>query len=66
MNCTITADDIARAEAIYGPAVPNLKGKMVRRRLEYHRNIARVPLPPMIAEHHASDVLDVGFLCQWV
>ena len=66
VNYTITADDIARAEVISGPAVPILKGKMVRRRPEQHRNIVRVPLPPMIAEHHASDVLDVDFLCQWV
>ena len=30
-NCKVTADDITRARTIYGPAMPLLQGKMVRK-----------------------------------
>ena len=61
VNCTVTCDDIIRADAIYGPAVSLLKEKMASRRPEHHQAIARVPLPLMIREHHASDTLDIDF-----
>ena len=61
INCAVTADDISRAEAIYGPAVSLLHGKMVHRRPEHHRHIKRIPLPPMILDHHSSDTLDINF-----
>ena len=38
INCAVTLDDIARVEAIYGSAVPILKGKMTRRL--QHKNIS--------------------------
>ena len=34
---------------------------MVRRRPGHHGEIARVPLPLMIKDHHGSDILDVDF-----
>ena len=57
-NCAITADDVNRAEAIYGSPVPYLQGHMVRRKPQVHEKIEKVPLPPMIAQHH----LDVAVL----
>ena len=53
VNCTVTADDISCAEAIYGPSVPILQGKMIRRCPQHHRNIKCLPLPPMISDHHS-------------
>ena len=61
MNCAVTVDDISRADAIYGPSLPILKGKIVRRRPEHLRAFARVALSLMIQDHHSSDVLDVDF-----
>ena len=61
LNCDVTVDDISRAVAIYGQSEPMLKGKMVRRRPEHVADIPRVALPPMITEHHASDILDMDF-----
>ena len=65
LNCDITVNNISRAVAIYGPSEPMLQGKMVRRRPEHVADIPRVPLPPMITEHHPSDILDLDFFfCQ--
>ena len=47
-NCPITTDDVSRAEAIYGPPVPYLKGHTIRRKPQAHDKIEKIPLPPMI------------------
>jgi len=54
LNCHITADDMCRAVAIYGPAVPILAGKMVRRHKQYNTttNKEGVLVHPQMPQHH--------------
>ena len=61
-NCTVTIDDVTRAEAIYGPQVPILKGKMVRRRPEHFTSIPRVQIPAPLLEHHPTDELNMDYM----
>ena len=60
-NCAITTDDVNRAEIIYGSPVPYLKGHMVRRKPQAHDKIEKIPLPPMIAQHHLDVALAMDF-----
>ena len=60
-NCTITADDVNRAEIMCGPAVPFAQGHMTRKRPPIHGKIEKVPLPPMIAQHHRTVALSIYF-----
>ena len=60
-NCEVTADDVNRAELIYGPPVPYLTGHMLRRKPQTHEKIEKIPLPPMIAEHHLDAALAMDF-----
>jgi hypothetical protein len=50
LNCPITGDEVCRAAAIYGLAVPILTGKKVRRRKQYNTttNKERVVVHPQI------------------
>ena len=61
-DCPVNPDDVARADAIYGPLVPLCKGKMVRRRPQHSANIKRVPLPPPVLQHHRVDTMSMDFL----
>ena len=56
-NCELTADDVNRAELIYGLSFPYLKRHMVRRKPQIHDKIEKIPLPPTIAEHHRDIAL---------
>ena len=58
-NCPLTVDDVSRAEAIYGPLVPLLQGKMVRRRPAHFANVPRVLLPSPILQHHPNDEINM-------
>ena len=60
-NCTITADDVNRAEIIYGPEVPHTQGHTIRKLPPIHGKIEKVPLPPMIAQHHRTIALSMDF-----
>ena len=60
-NCKVNADDINRAEIIYGPSELYLEGHMVRHKPLVHDKIEKVPLPPMILEHHPK--LALGIYC---
>ena len=62
MNADVTVDDVNRAEAIYGRAVPLIKGKMVRKRPQHLSEVPRVELPPPLLKHHPHDDLDIDFL----
>ena len=61
INCETTVDDISRAEAIYGPQVPMLRGKMVRKMLNEFTTLPRTPLPTDVAQHHPTDEIDMDF-----
>jgi hypothetical protein len=61
INCSTTVQDISRADAIYGPQVPMLRGKKVRRALKEFTSCPRVTLPPDILKHHPTDEIDVDF-----
>ena len=61
-NCTVTNDNVTRAEAIDGPQVPLLKGKMVRRRPEHFTNVPRVQIPAPLLEHHPTDELNMDYM----
>ena len=60
-NCTINADDINRAEIMYGPAVTYTQGHMTRKRPPIRGKIEKVPLPPMIAQYHRTIALSMDF-----
>ena len=59
-NSGITGDDINRAQIIYGPPIPILKGKMKRIKPE-SKNITRIPLPPPVLKHHRNLQLYIDF-----
>ena len=40
-NCNITADNINRAELVYGPAVPYIQGHMTRKRPLIHNKVKK-------------------------
>ena len=61
INCDITVDDVSRAEAVYGPQVPMLRGKMVRRELNEFTTLPRTPLPTNVSKHHPTDEIDMDF-----
>ena len=61
-DCPITSDNIQVGEAIYGPLVPILQGKMVRQSPRYSATVERIPLPAPIAEHHKKDDMSADFL----
>ena len=61
LNCPITIEDISRAEAIYGPQVPILRGKKVRRSLNEFTSMPRIFVPPDIIKHHPTDEIDLHF-----
>jgi len=50
-NCNITVDDINRADIIYGPPVPLLQGKMIRKKPDGCK-IKRIPLPLPVHKYH--------------
>ena len=52
INWPITIDNIDRAEAIYIPQIPIIKGKAIITRPEYHKTIPRIPLPDPISKHY--------------
>ena len=62
-NCLITTDDISRAEAIYGPQIPIIQGKAIRRIPEHHKTIPRMRFPPITSKHHHN--VPLIFICKW-
>ena len=60
-NCKVNTDDINRAEIIYGPSEPYLEGHMVRHKPLMHDKIEKIPLPPIILEHHPKLALGIDF-----
>jgi len=57
----MTVQDIARADAIYGPQVPMLRGKKVRQALNEFTSMPRVFVPSEILKHHPTDEIDLDF-----
>ena len=48
-NCPVTPDDVKRATAIYGKAIPILKGKLVRKTPKHIETTERIPIHPELA-----------------
>ena len=61
INCEITADDVNRGELIYGPLEPYIQGHMVRHKPPVHHKVEKIPLPPMISQHHSNIALCMDF-----
>ena len=64
-NCTVTLDDIKRAQHIFGTPVPLLQGKMMRGRPN-KPNLQRVPIPAQIKEWHRVLDLFIDFFTSTV
>jgi len=63
-NCTTTSTDITNAKKIFGPSVPCLKSKQVRRKPD-RVDPSYVSVPADIIKHHKFVILaaDVMFVC---
>ena len=61
-NLPITIDDINRAETIYGPQIPIIKGRAVGRRPELHfqHPLPTPPLPPTLVVFIPFLLVEVG------
>ena len=60
INCPITADDVIRADYIYGPALPLLQGKTTAKSTRFHSPPAVLPSP--ILNFHQNIELFIDFL----
>ena len=54
INCLVTPDNVKRATAIYGRAIPILKGKMVRKTPKHIERKKRIPILPNIIKLHLN------------
>ena len=50
-NLPITIDNINREETIYGPHIPIIQVKAIRRSPKHHKTTPRIPLSPPIEKH---------------
>ena len=60
-DCSTTPDNIVTGNAIYGPMVPILQGKMVRKKNQHKAQIERVAIPSPILKSHPSDSVSADF-----
>ena len=60
-HCSTTVDHITNGKAIYGPLVPVLQWKMVRRRPQYESEVECMPIPSPVLSNHPSDSFRVDF-----
>ena len=51
-NCNINADDIKRADTIWGPAESVLQGKTKSKRQNTHNKIPKLSLPLSVSQQH--------------
>ena len=58
-DCSTTVDHITNGKAIYGPLVPFLQGKMVRRQPQYRAEVERIPIPSPVLSNHPLDSVKV-------
>ena len=61
-NYPITTDNISRPESIYSPQIKPIQGKEIRRIIEHHKTIPKIPLPPLMFKHHQNMDLSMNFL----
>ena len=63
-NCDINADDIKRADTIWGPAESVLQGKM-KRKQNTHNKIPNMSLHLSVSQQHKQITMYIEFfLCQ--
>ena len=64
-NCGFYLKGVNWEKVIYGPAVPDLQGKMTQRRSPMHGKIVKIPLPPVISKHHLNIAMFMdSFFCK--
>ena len=62
INAPVTAEDVTRANAIYGGTAEQLiVGKTVRKKSHNNKQVLRTPLPSTLVRHHPTEKLDIDF-----
>ena len=61
-NCDINADDIKRADTIWGPAEYVLQGKMKRKKPNTHNKIPNLALPISVSQQQKQITMQIRIL----
>ena len=59
LNFPYTEDAVDIGEAVFGPQVPILQGKMIREKQRHVKNIPRTMIPHELVKNNPTDELDM-------
>ena len=61
-NCDINADDIKRADTIWGPTESVLQGEMKRKKPNTHNKIPKLSLPLLVSQQNKKITMYIEIL----